>query len=477
VTVRVGGLPSARGWCAALVWACLVCGALQAGEGEYLFRDRGIVKGPLRFSPGVRLDTVYSDNVLNDTNNRRDDVLQVYVASLDLSFRPSELAVIKFQYAPHWYDYALGVVDDYFTHNASGSVTLGNLFNNQFHLGINASFNESQNTSLLEDELLAFQFYKNLAYGINAGYAIPHGSITASFNRSSVMYTSPDAAASSVSTQDSSLTGTYAVFARHLNLTISYNVAQTLPNDAAPAVDPTVPEENGSLSVNSPTGADTHTLLTGVKGQISRFSYDVGFGLATSQIIYEGPSPRNPVMRLNLEYRPHERITTSILITRGESTDARLGRAIKRDDNGNPVILNKGETSKQQSLSEFAKVKYTPNSRMDFNFELGHYSVTGISTGGSTDTSLAVMGELAITTRGKFSAAVSQALSERSTGDQTTQTYGVGFNWRFGSYGTASISAEHAEKHVSNDPIGTSIQSDTLDTVVNKAQIGVTFSW
>jgi len=462
----------------------LICSMALSALGEdsngYLFRERGYQLGPLSFSPGARVEMVYSDNVLNSPVSRREDLLQVYSPALKLRLRPSDLANFNFSYTPRWNDYLKDEIDDYFTHNATAALGLNRLITTDFTLNMSAGYNEGRNTGLLEDELVRFEPYANLNYGLNADYAMAHGAIKASFRRMFITYLNETQGGNSVGTQDTDLQITRIIHGRKLQLVLRYALTQTLPNELAPlppeTTDPDLDPGLGNvLALNSPVGSDAHTLTLGVKGVVGRFSYDVTAGVTKPQIIYDGASPLNQVAQVQLQYRPIEKLDISVLLSRGQSTDARTGRAFKRTDEGNPDILNEGDTGTSQNISFYASFTYRMNKRIKTDLEIGRFSVTGIRTGASTDTRMSAGATLLISSRGTFDGSVSRTDSVRFQGTRQTQTYALGFGWKFSDFATGSIKVDRNEDRSTDD--SNPNQSNELETIANTAQIGVSFTW
>ncbi|HYF49034.1 MAG TPA: hypothetical protein VEJ63_06495 [Planctomycetota bacterium] len=455
--------------------------AESGGESGYLFRDKGFRVGPLAFSPGARAEMVFSDNVLNTPENRRDDLLQVYSPTMKLTLKPSDLAVFVFNYTPRWNDYVKDEIKDYFTHTANASLTLPRLLTEQFSLDLQAAYNEAQNTGLLEDELLRFERYSQVDYSINGTYVLPRGSLSGKFRRNSVSYDNEQAAGNSVGTQSSDFRFLHRVHDKKLAIVVRYSIDQTLPNEQAPLPpDPEEiapeddPSEGNVLAINSPVGSDTHTISAGFRGSVSRFTYDVTAGITLPQIIYDGHTTVSRNAQVEVEYLPLEKLKLSFLIAQGQSTDARTGRAFKRTAEGAPDILNQGDTGTQRSLSFFAAAEYRMNQRVKTDFEVGRYSVTGIRTGASTDTRVAIGATLNMTPRGVLGGGIARTESERFRGTRETTTYSLGFNWKFSDIASAGVKFDRNEERITQD---NAESTDELETIVNTAQIGATVSW
>lgn len=280
---------------------------------------RGITWGHLAFLPSGKLDFTYSDNALRTGRNTVQDNLWEFAPAAEMRFQPDETTRLSVLYEFGWHDYEKNTARDYLSHRAEGEARITNALISGLSFTLGDKYNQTANTSALENQVLAFtRLQGNQTYG-KVEYEFNRFSVSGKYAFGFQDYFARANAGSDYSTHGGDLEGAYKFLpGPRLTLFGRYAILRTL------------------WALSDVTDFDTHTLMVGVRGSYSKLTYSVGLGYGLADSYNLGRTADGPSFDASLAYTPHERITAGVAASRrfvagvitGVSTDTNLSAAL-----------------------------------------------------------------------------------------------------------------------------------------------------
>lgn len=282
-----------------LVACACAPGAELSADLPLWWHPRGFKTGHLTFSPCLACDLTYTDNVNRTARQTQEDLLAEYAPSFDLRLQPDEAVSLSTAYEFGWHDYLKDNARDYLSHRASGELQLRNLWAEGLGLAFSNQYQQSGNTSALENQILAFtRYHSNQAFA-KAQYEFNRFTVSGKYTYGLTDYFARANAGSDYHTHSGTLEGSYSILPeKRLNLFGSYSLLRTL------------------RSISDTSDFDTHTALVGVRGAYSKLGYSVGAGYSSASFLHRDREDNGPSFEASLAYAPHRRLHAAVAASR-----------------------------------------------------------------------------------------------------------------------------------------------------------------